>query len=97
TLQTFQTLPTLESLVGRWTIDRRQRDVVEAQIDRQLPAVMDAVIEDEAAERGDARHGEHLVPAASQRPRRHQLRIGLVEPLPGRLRRLVERREDLVA
>ncbi len=87
----------VRTLVGRWAIDRRHRHVVQPQVDAQLSAMVDDVMQDEAAERGDARHREHLLAAAAQRPHRRVLGVALVHPLARLLARLVERGEDLGA
>ena len=56
------------AFVRRRTIDRRNRHVVEPEIHAQLTAVMDDVMQDEAAERRNARQRKHLLSAALQRP-----------------------------
>src|SRR3954463_10529637 len=61
--------PSSRALVGRWPVNRRHWDVVEPQVQAQLAAVVNQVMQHEAAERGDARHREHLLAVALQRPR----------------------------
>src|SRR5262245_7204520 len=41
------------SLVRRWSVNGRHRDVVQAQVDAQLTAVVDQVVHQEGAEGGD--------------------------------------------
>src|SRR3982751_2781452 len=61
--------PPSRALVGRWPVDRGYGHVVEAQVQAQLAAVVNQVMQHEAAERGDARHREHLLAvAAARRP-----------------------------
>src|ERR1035441_3456030 len=62
----------LACLVGRRPINRRYRDVAQAQVDGELPAVMHEVVEDHAAQYGHPRHGEYGFTAGEQGPRRHR-------------------------
>src|SRR5439155_22970950 len=66
------------AFVGGRSVNRRNGDVVQPQVDAQLPAVMDHVVQDETAERGNARHREHLLTTSFERPARVVLRIALV-------------------
>src|ERR1700730_8830447 len=85
------------ALVSRRSVDGRDRDVVEAQVHAQLTAMMNDVAEDEAAERGDAGHREHFLPAPLERPASQVLRVALVHPRPCASGVLVEGAEDLGA
>src|SRR5581483_2369592 len=71
-------------LVGGGTVDRGHRNSVEAQVDAQLAAMVDEVVQHESAERRRARHREDFLIAAAQRPVRRQLGVGPVEHRPRR-------------
>ena len=45
--------------IRRWPVQPRDRDVVQPQVDAQVGAVMDDVIQHESAQHGQARHREH--------------------------------------
>src|SRR6185503_1734529 len=85
------------ALVGRRAVDRRDRYLIEPQVDAELTAVVDRLAEDKAAERGEARHREHVLSAPLERPWRHVFRIALVHQSAGLLRGVVKQRENLGA
>src|SRR5512141_2859935 len=60
-------------LVGRRPVDGGQRHVEEAHVDRELPAVVDGVVQDEVPDERDARHAEDLLAGKRERPVRHRL------------------------
>src|SRR5208283_2054339 len=59
-------------LVRRRPIHRRHRDVVEAQVNRKLAAVVHTVVEHEAAQYRHLRHGEEHFLTGLERPRLHE-------------------------
>src|SRR5436309_8200910 len=65
--------------VGRGTVDGRYGDVVQSQVDAQLPPVVNDVVDDEGPERRGPWHREHLVAVSPERPRRRELPVGLIE------------------
>jgi hypothetical protein len=60
------------AFVGGGAVDRWDGHVIQAQINRELATVMNCVIDGEAAQDGDLRHGENLFAAAQQRPGLHE-------------------------
>src|SRR5581483_1249076 len=84
-------------LVGGGTVNRRDRNAGEAQVDAELTAVMHEVIQDERAERRGARHREDLLAGAPQRPVRGELRVRPIEHRACRRHVRVERGEEMAA
>src|SRR5262249_52580058 len=64
--------------ISRRTVDGRDRYVVESQINTELPAMVDEMVQDERSKSGDTRHREHDLTVALQGPERLILRIRLV-------------------
>ena len=59
-------------VVSRRPVRARNRHIVHAQVNTQLRAVMNDVVQDHAFEHANARHSEHGVAAGEQRPRCRQ-------------------------
>jgi hypothetical protein len=79
------------AFVGGGAVDRRDEDVVEAQIDCELAAMVDKVIEDPGADGGDARHGEHLLTVVQEAPGLVEIGVGSAgDGGAGRRKRFVE-------
>src|SRR6185436_7847297 len=77
--------------IRRRAVHRRQRNVAHAQVDRELPAVVDQVVHHEAAHAGGPRQGEHRLPVLLERPRDREVDVGGGrERGAGRARGLVE-------
>src|SRR5690348_7986396 len=62
-------------LVRRRPVNRRQRHIIQAQINSQLRSVMNQVVHHESAQHGDLRQREQRLPAGDERPRLHQLLV----------------------
>src|SRR5205809_9932 len=92
--RTMPRAPCTLSFVGGRTVNRRNRDVRQAQVHAELAAVVDHVVENEAAKGGHARHREHLLPAALERPTRGVLRVASVHPRARLRGRCIELLED---
>src|SRR6185437_14750308 len=67
----------------------------ETEIDAQLAAMMNDVVQDEGPECGDARHREDFLIAAPQCPHRHQFRVGFIHRRASLSGRVVEALENI--
>ena len=72
------------AFVGGWAVDRRDGDVVQAEIDAQDRTVVYQMVEDEAPNHRRSRQGEEWGPSLEQRPRlRHLVVLHGRNRLPG--------------
>ena len=61
--------------VGRGPVHSRNRNIVQAQINAQLSAMMDGVVHDEAANDGDPGHGHDSLATGHQGPWREEFAV----------------------
>src|SRR5258708_606140 len=87
----------MASLVARRAVHAGDRDVVQPEVDAEMRAVVDDVVQDVGPDHGRTRHREDRIAALQQRPGLpHLLVPGPLNCLAGRRDVLVEQREDLL-
>src|SRR5262245_4464190 len=63
--------PSESTLIGAWAVDRRDRHVVQSQVDSELCAMMNEVAHHKAAKHRGARQREDWLSAGQQSPFAH--------------------------
>src|SRR5713101_4503521 len=73
------------AFVSTWAIKRGHRNIQEAEVDGELCAMMNHMVQDHAPDTCHARHGENRLAASKQRPALHHVRVAGASQCSSRL------------